>query len=212
MFSFAVRAMIANIGLAWALRITGIVPGICNIVAATFLRSRNKQIKPTLRGFDFRLFRNEAVLLVLGWGFMNLLGYMVILYSLSDFARSLGLQPGKAAAVTAILNVGTLVGRPLIGMASDRYGRIQVAGLATFSNAVLIFGFWLPAQSFPLLVVFALLAGAVVGIFWSTVSPLCAEVVDLKHLPSLLSLCWAIVTLPTTCESPNPLSWFLYVC
>lgn len=70
------------------------------------------------------------------------------------------------------LNIGTAVGRPIIGVASDRFSRIDVAGILTFVCGLLCFVFWIPTQSFALLVVFAVLAGAVLGVFWMVSSHL----------------------------------------
>ncbi|PNS21666.1 hypothetical protein CAC42_1520 [Sphaceloma murrayae] len=50
-YSLATDPMIRNLGLPWALRITGIIAFCCNTVATIFLRDRNKIIKPTQHGF-----------------------------------------------------------------------------------------------------------------------------------------------------------------
>lgn len=87
---------------------------------------------------------------------------------------------------------------------------------------------WIPAESFRLLAVFAVLAGAVLGVFWmvivimasivvavrvadcfvqpQTIGPLCVVVAGLKHLQSLLSLSWITIILPTTCDLPPTLN------
>lgn len=78
--------------------------------------------------------------------------------------------------------------RPCIGYASDRLGRIEVAATLTTANAVAIFALWLPATSYALLIVFSLISGAMIGVYWMTVTPLCAEVAGLKEVPSFLSL------------------------
>lgn len=94
---------------------------------------------------------------------------------MSAFAKSVGCTTSQANAVTAILNLGTAVGRPCVGILSDRYGRIEVAGLSTVINAVSIFALWMPATGFPLTVVFCLISGAFIGNFWmvrSTFTPL----------------------------------------
>ncbi|KAJ9667858.1 hypothetical protein H2201_002044 [Coniosporium apollinis] len=197
-FSFATRAIIDNISLGWALRITGLVSGVMNAIATSLIRNRNAIIKPPMRGFDVKLLRRPTVLLLLTWGFVSMLGYMTLLYSLPDFARSIGLSPSQAASTAAFLNLGTAVGRPLIGFMSDRFGRIRVAGLATAVSGLSVFTFWLPAETYGLTVFYSLLNGAVLGVFWMTISPLCVEVAGLAELPSLLSITWGVVILPVT--------------
>ena len=190
--------MIQNVSLAWALRVTGIVPGVMNVIAALMIRNRNKNIKPLQRGFDTKLLRRYDVLLLLSWGFISILGYTTILFSLSDFARSIGLSANKAAAVTAFLNLGTAIGRPLIGLASDYFGRMEMAGVLTLISGIMSFAVWLPATSYGVAILFVIVGGAIFGVFWMTIGPLCVEVAGLVELPSLLSLSWMSVILPTT--------------
>ena len=197
-FSFTAQAMIEKISLAWALRVTGIIPGVMNVIAALMIRNRNESIKPPQRGFDRKLLRRYDVFLLLSWAFISILGYTSILYSLSDFARSIGLSADKAAAVTALLNLGTAIGRPFVGLASDYYGRMETAGVLTLVCGIMCFAIWLPATSYGVTILFVLVVGAIFGIFWMTIGPICVEVAGLVELPSLLSLSWMSVVLPTT--------------
>lgn len=169
--SLATTPMINNLSLAWSLQIIGIVSATMNILATCLIRNRNKVIRPPMHPFNIHLFRQLPVFLLLSWGFFSMLGYIVIMYSLSDFGRSIGLNASQASSVTAIMNLGTAVGRPCIGLLSDRYGRIEVAGLTTLATAVTIWGLWMPAQSYALTVVFALLNGGIAGVFWMVSPP-----------------------------------------
>jgi len=165
-FSFGTQAIIDNISLRWALIITGIVSGAMNVIATCLIRNRNAVIRPPMRAFDTKLLRKFPVILLLSWGFFSILGYMTLLYSLPDFARSIGLSKTQAAATAAYLNLGTFVGRPIIGVISDRLGRIPVAGVVTLLNVVTVFAIWLPAKSFGVTVFYALVNGAILGVFW----------------------------------------------
>jgi len=159
------------------------------------------------------------VVLLLAWVFISMLGYIVLLFSLSDFALSIGLSRSQATDIIGLLNVGTAVGRPIIGILSDRWSRIDTAGALTLLCGVSCFAFWLPATSYALTVFFAILCGAIVGVFWmvsgdrnrdelqtaplttypnQTIGPLCVEVAGIKNLQSLLSLSWAAVIIPAT--------------
>ncbi|PMD38794.1 major facilitator superfamily protein [Hyaloscypha variabilis F] len=198
LFSFAVRAILSNVSLAWALRICGLVSAAMNILATCAIRSRNHIVQPRLHPFDVRLFRRYEVFLALAWGFVSMFGYVILLFSLSDFARSIGLGSTQAAAVTALLNLGTAVGRPVVGVMSDRFGRIETAGLVTFLCFVSVFAIWVPATSYAATICFAIINGGILGVFWMTIAPVSAEVVGLKELPSMLSLAWMMVVLPCT--------------
>ena len=170
-FSFAASALISSISLAWSLRITAVITASMNVAATLLIRNRNKVICPPQRGFDMLLLRRYDVLLLLMWGFISMLGYMTLLYSLSDFAHSIGLDYTQAASVAAYLNLGTAVGRPLIGICSDRFGRMEVAGILTFLCGVSCFAIWLPATSYGVTVLFALISGAILGVYWVVCPP-----------------------------------------
>lgn len=198
-FALGTNAMIEQISLAWALRITGIIALIGNVIGTLLIKDRNHIVKPPQLGFAIHLLRRYDCVLLLAWAFVNLLGYMVILYSLSNYAvQVVGLSQAQAGILTAVLNLGTGIGRPLIGLLSDGIGRLEVAATLTLLNGILIFAIWVPANSFGVLIFYGLIAGATLGVFWMTVGPLCAEVAGLKEVPSFLSLQWLTAVLPTT--------------
>ena len=198
-FSLGTDAMIRQISLGWALRITGILCLIGNGISTALLRDRNHIVKPPQLGFAVHLLRRYDCLLLLSWAFINLLGYMTILYSLSNYAvQVVRLSQSQAGILTAVLNLGTGFGRPTIGLISDRYGRIEVAAGLTLFNGIIVFAIWLPANNFGVLIFFAIVSGACLGTYWMTVAPLCAEVAGLKEVPSFLSLQWLAAVLPTT--------------
>ena len=171
-FSLAVRAAIKNISLAWSLRMTGLVSGFMNVLATIALRSRNHVVQPTQLPFDTVLLRRYDVILVLAWAFVSMLGYITLLFSMSDFARSIGLDDFQAASVTAFLNLGTALGRPFIGVVSDHYGRIETSGFITLLCAISVFAIWLPATSYGVTIFFVIINGALLGVFWAVSFPL----------------------------------------
>jgi MFS family permease len=200
-FSFGVQATIDHLSLPWAFRITALVCGVMNLVAVALIRNRNATIKPPLLGFDTKLLVRYDVLLFLGWGFLNMVGYITILYSLSNFARDIGLDASQAAAISAFLNLGIAVGRPIIGLVSDKLGRIEVAGVLTCFSGLICFAIWIPARQYGVVIFFALISGAVVGVFWMTVAPIAVEIAGIQNVPSLLSLMWVAIFLPLLCKS-----------
>ncbi|KAK6371546.1 hypothetical protein LTS17_008797 [Exophiala oligosperma] len=170
-FSFAIGAMIDNLGVAWALRITGICGLVANLLSAIFIRDRNNLIRPKQHPFDASLLRRLDVVLLLLWAFLSMLGYIALLYSLSDFALSIGLSRQRATQVAAFLNMGTAIGRPFIGVASDRLGRFGVATTLTFVCGLACLVIWIPASSFGVTVFFGILSGGILGVFWMICGP-----------------------------------------
>ena len=204
MYSLAANAMIEHISLNWAFRILGILAFVVNFSCVILIKDRNKAIGARQLFFDYRLFKRSEYLLLLGWGFFSMLGYTVLLFSLPNYALSIGLTPSQGSIIGALLNLGQGGGRPFVGMFSDSIGRINIAGLLTFLCGLFCLVIWIFAKNFGVLAFFALIGGTVAGTFWATIAPVGAEVIGLKNLPSALSITWLVLVLPTTCTFPYP--------
>ncbi|KAG8626094.1 hypothetical protein KVT40_006495 [Elsinoe batatas] len=202
LYSLASGAMIRNLGLPWTFRILGIVALVVNTVCSLVIRDRNKQIGATQLAFDWSLFRRVEYLLLLGFGWFSMLGYVVLLFSLASYARAVGLSASQASVVSAILNLGQGLGRPPIGYFSDAVGRINMACFATFMAGLLALVVWIFATSFGVLIFYALVGGAVAGTFWTVIAPVTVEVVGLKDVPSALSITWVVLAVPCTFSEP----------
>ena len=198
MYSLATNAMIRNLGLAWAFRILAVLAFAVNFVCSLLVRDRNKAIGTTQAAFDRKLFRRYQFWLVLGWGVFSVLGYIVLLFSLPNYATSIGLTAQQGATVGALLNLGQGLGRPLVGYFSDAAGRINMAGFMTFFCGLVCYIIWIFAKSYGVLIFFAILVGTVSGTFWTMIGPVGAEVVGLVELPSALSITWIALVIPTT--------------
>lgn len=147
-YSLATEAMIQSLGLAWAFRILGIVSFAVNFTCAIVVRDRNKQVGASLLAFDWRLFKRPEFVLLLGYGVFSMLGYIVLLFSLPNYAQSVGLTSRQGALIGALLNLGQGLGRPPIGYFSDSVGRINIAGIATFLSGLFALVIWIFAKSY----------------------------------------------------------------
>jgi len=200
-YSLAAQAMIKSVGLSWAFRILGIVAGVVNTTCALVIRDRNKQIGASQLGFDYRLFKRGEFLGLMVYGVLSMLGYVVLLFSLPSYARSVGLTAKQGSIIGALLNLGQALGRPPIGYFSDSFGRLNMASTMAFLCGVFCLVIWMFAKSFGVVVFFGILGGTVAGTFWATAAPVTAEVMGLRGLPSALSITWLVLVLPTTCKS-----------
>jgi MFS family permease len=163
---FSTQAMLESFGLAWTLRATACIVFTALLMAATLIRQCHTPEEPVERMFDWRLMKRYRVVLLLSWSFITMFGYITLMFSLSDYALSIGRSHSDSATVAAILNLGAAIGRPMIGLASDRWGRINVAGVLTFATGILVFVLWLPTMLYGCLLAFALISGATLGVYW----------------------------------------------
>lgn len=201
-YSLATNAMIQNISLGWAFRILAIMAFSVNTICAILIKDRNKQVGSVQKALDLSLFKKPQFLLFLGWGWFSMLGYVVLLFSVANYARSIGLNAQQASVVSALLNLGQGIGRPFVGYFSDAGGRINMAMLSTFLAGLFSLVIWIFAKSYGVLIFYALIGGSVAGTFWTTVAPVGAEVIGLKRLPSALSITWLVLVLPCTFAEP----------
>jgi len=202
-WSLSTQAMIDNLGLPWAFRILGILSCTVNLICSNLIKDRNAQVGARNKSFDWRLLLRPEVALIQAWSWFSMLGYVTLLFSLVSYARQIGLSAHAGSIIAAVFNLGQMLGRPCIGLASDRFGRINLAGASTALCGVFCLAFWIPselvASPMSLLTFFSIVGGALAGTFWGTIAPVGAEVVGIKDLGSVLSWTWLIMVPPVTC-------------
>ena len=166
-YSLGAQAMIDHISLGWAFRILGILACIANLICTVLIKDRNKQIVSSQLAFDYRLFRRPEFILLQIFGFLSMLGYIVLLFSLPNYAESVGMTAKQGSIIGATLNLGQALGRGPIGYFSDAMGRINMAGMMTFLAGLFSLVIWIFAKSYGALIFFALIGGTVAGTFWA---------------------------------------------
>ena len=156
---------------------------VINLVCASILRDRNRAAGSRYSAFRLPLLKKPEFLFLLGWGIFSMLGYVALLFSLPNYAVSLGLSSRQGSIVGALHNLGQGIGRPIVGLVGDRFGRINMASFLSFATCLLIFAIWIEARNIGILCFFAILSGTVSGTFWATVGPVLVEVIGLEDLP-----------------------------
>ena len=201
-YNLVAGAAIESLGLQWTYRLLAMCTLIVNLTCSILSRDRNERVKPNTYAFDYREYGRIEVILVVCWGFLTELGYIALLYSLPNYAASIGLNPRQGSLVGAVLSVGIGIGRPVVGYCSDAFGRINMATTATAFCGLLCLAVWIPANNFAVLMIFALASGTATGTFWGCVAPVTAEVVGLQRLPSAFAMICLALVLPTTFAEP----------
>lgn len=197
-YSLAAGSLIPRLGLSWTFRVLGIICFCVNLICSNLLRDRNKEVGSRHKAFHLPLMRRPQFLLFLAWGVLSILGYVILLFSIANFALSVGLSATQGSTISALLNLGQALGRPVVGIVSDRFGRINVSAILTFTCGLFCLVIWIFARGMGILCFFAILVGTVAGTMWATAAPVLAEVIGLRDLPSGLSLTWVTLVAPAT--------------
>lgn len=201
-FSLTVNKLIDTTGdQKWALRFTAFLTLVISAFALIFLKPRNQKRVPfsvsLTKGFvldnlglifDKKVFKLYPLVVLGTWYLVCMLGYVVMLFSMSSYATLVGLPASEASILTAVLNVGQAVGRPCFGLVADRFGRVNVTSSACLLIAVLIWAFWINAVTYAALVPFALLIGAIIGVGSIMCQPIASDIIDeASQLPAAWS-------------------------
>ena len=206
-YNLGAGSAIQTLGVETTYRILAFCSLGANVVSSLLMKER-KQARPETpqRTVNYRDLSHFEVFLLILWGVATEFGYVTLWYSLPNYASSIGLNPQQGSVAGAIMNLGLVIGRPTVGYASDTFGRITISMVMTALCGFLCFAIWIPAHSYALLLVFAVLVGTVCGTFWGTITPVMVEVVGLNRLPSTFVLICLALVIPTTVAEPIALS------
>lgn len=135
-----------------------------------------------------------------------MLGYVVLNFSLPNYASSLGLSANQGTILGALFQLGQMLGRPPIGYFSDTFGRLNMGVVMTFLAGLFSLAIWIPAKTYGVLIFYSIIQGTVAGTFWAVVGAIAAELFGLKILPSVLSITWLVIVAPTLFSEPIALA------
>ena len=131
------------------------------------------------------------------------IAYFIAIYSLASFATDgLGLSQTQGASLQSILAAAQMLGRPAWGLLLDKGGRINMAMLCYLIVGISSLAIWLPANSYAVVAVYAVVQGATGGTVWSAATPLTAQIVGVTHLASALSIFWMTLIIPALVGQP----------
>jgi len=96
--------MIRNVGLPWAFRILAVIVFVNGVLCALLIRDRNQAVGAVHVAFHKELFRKLEFYLFVTWGFFSMLGYTIVVFSLSDFGHAVGLTATQGALLASLFN------------------------------------------------------------------------------------------------------------
>lgn len=155
----ALGALNDAVGYRMALRIAGGIAGFLIVFAAIplawdpttkarlegeRLRTKNKIWNIPL--IDMRIARTRKFLAQLVGGSLQSAAYYTPVFFFSTYARTLGYSSTQGANFIAINNACNAIGKVVIGLIADRYGRLNTLFVSTAISSLSSFVFWLPSS------------------------------------------------------------------
>jgi MFS family permease len=198
MFNLAMQAIIKNLSLRWALVIQAIICTVCTTTGILLLRTRDHAVKVSTTLWDFEVFASFGFFLMSLYVVFTLLGYVVLLYNLADFTKSLGYSASQGAIVSCMVSAGAFFGRPMVGRCCDKFGVVTTNIFAHLVVAILCYAMWIPARNYATAIAFAFLQGGLMGSTWVSQQPICARIFGLRKLSSVSGMLFTLVGLSGT--------------
>ncbi|GEQ67264.1 hypothetical protein JCM33374_g928 [Metschnikowia sp. JCM 33374] len=192
LFNLAMQKVIEERSVSWALRAQSIICFGLSWVSIALLRTR-MDVKVTL--FDGSVLRTAGFYIAIFYVVFCMFGYVVVLYNMANFTTSLGYSAYQGSIASAMIQVGSVAGRPIVGRLSDEFGAITVTCGAYMLSAVFVFALWVPAKNYAMVIVFCLLQGSIMGSIFATVSPICAKLFGLRRVSVSLCMLWIFLGL-----------------
>lgn len=166
-YSLAIQTLIQKYGAPWSYRALAIIQFFVNTICGLLIRDRNRYVGTASKPFQPRLFIQWQYWCFLLWSAMNIMGFTSVLFSLDDFSTSIGLRAQQGSIITAALNIGQIVGRPVMGRLSDFIGPLNMAAIVSFITTLLCFLMWPFVKSYGAAIAFAVLTGIFFGGIWT---------------------------------------------
>ncbi|PSR93680.1 putative monocarboxylate transporter [Coniella lustricola] len=182
-FPILVSRLITEIGFPWAMRTCGFLVLFLLIIANLTVKALHQpkphpvtaaQLAKPLKEVDF-------LLIMLGF-FLFAYGFFVPINYLPSQALSAGMSASLSQYLLSILNAGSLFGRLLAGIYSDKFGKYNIYIVVCFLSGIWVLGLWVPAKTDGALIAFAVLFGFFSGAYVSLITPLVMAISPFNEL------------------------------
>lgn len=196
-FNLGMQRILEIKSLRWALISQCIIDTVLSTIALMLIRTRETAVQETTKEkpkfFDPSLLRHYVVWFLILYVGTTMLGYVVLLYSLSAFTVSLGYTQKQGSVVSCMISAGGCAFRPLVGYCADRFGPVTVGIVVHAIVGILCVAMWIPCRNLATAIAFSLLSGALMGSIWPLLTSISSRIGGLNKLASVYSFTWPCV-------------------
>lgn len=180
----------------WGFRMIAFVTVALNIIVVTLIKERIPQKK--IKGWaafkrelasimDIKTLKHWYVIAISLWAALAIVAYTVMVYSLAAFCTFIGLSATTGSNVTAVFNGCQAIGRPIVGILGDKYGRINVGLTFNIIVLILVFAFFINCTNFITILMYAILSGLTTGFCQALNQAILPDAVPMEDYPSTWS-------------------------
>ncbi|CUM63971.1 uncharacterized protein PRCAT00001559001 [Priceomyces carsonii] len=192
-FNLGMQKVLSSRSVFWALRCQSIIGFGVAWIAILMIRTRTKQHHIEFSVWDSQCVSCGGFWLLAFYLITCMFGYVILLYTLANFTTSLGYSEYQGSIVSAMVQVGSVLGRPIVGLASDKLGPCTVASSCYYIVAIFCLAMWIPARNYATVIIFALIEGSLMGTVYGTLAPIVAHLVGMPKLNVTFCMLWLFV-------------------
>ena len=192
-FNLGMQKVVDTKGVFWALRVQSIIGFGLTWIAIFLAKSKAAKHNIQFDFFNFSSCKTAGYWLVMLFVITCIFGYVIVLYTLANFTTSLGYSERQGSIVSAMVQVGSLFGRPVVGYLSDRYGAATLGSIVYYISGIFCLAMWIPARNYATVIIFALIMGSIMGSIYAIFAPLIARIFGLQKMSIIFGQIWAIV-------------------
>ncbi|KAI1770115.1 MFS general substrate transporter [Hypoxylon cercidicola] len=195
--------LIPQIGFPWTMRVLGFMfLALCSFACAT-VKARLPPRKRPLNYLDYtRPLKEPAFLCIVLAGFFFFWGMFLPFNYIELQAREQGIDPAIIPYLLPIINAVSIPGRILPGFLGDRFGRFNVMIFISGLSGIITLALWIPGRSTATTVVYGAIFGFASGGFISLISPVIAQISDLREIGTRTGIAFFASALGALTGSP----------
>lgn len=188
LFNLAMQKVIQDLSVRWALRVQAMICAFLGLIATSLIRTR-MNMKYSI--YDKEVVQSAGFWMCALYLVLCMLGYVIVLYTMANVATSLGYSAYQGSIASALVQAGSVLGRPIVGRVSDIFGAVTVASTAYFVCGILVFAMWVnPIYTLVNLYIFCALMGALMGTVFATIPSINSKLYGLDKASVGLCLSW----------------------
>lgn len=190
MYNLAMQQVIQVRSVSWALRCEAIICFGLLWISVFAFRTR---MKGEYKFFDLECAKSVPFLLLCIYLVFCMFGYVVVLYTMANVVTSMGYTAYQGSIASAMVQVGSVLGRPVIGRLCDHFGAVTVSTGAYLVCGIFVLAMWIPALNYATILVFCIVAGSLMGTVFATIPAILATLFGLEKVGVSLCMGWVFL-------------------